>query len=77
MSVRSLWTRGLVLILFLKDIFKFDPDYLANEERYKAIKAEILGEDSDEESGSEEEDDSDEDDEGLYSTVYPLRQAAD
>lgn len=46
-----------------KDIFKVDPNYPENEEKYKAIKAEILGEDSDEESGSSE--DSDEsDDEG-------------
>ena len=37
------------------DIFKFDPNYLENEEKYKAIKAEILGEDSEDESGSEEE----------------------
>ncbi|KAF8638231.1 hypothetical protein AX16_010534 [Volvariella volvacea WC 439] len=44
------------------NIFKFDPKYLENEEKYKQIKAEILGEDSDEEEeGSSEEDDSDED----------------
>ena len=36
------------------DIFKFDPKYLENEERYKAIKAEILGEGSSDEEGSEE-----------------------
>ncbi|KAL4245518.1 CWC22 family protein [Abortiporus biennis] len=37
------------------NIFKFDPNYVENEERYKSIKAEILGEgSSDEESGSEE-----------------------
>lgn len=38
------------------DIFKVDPSYLQNEEKYKAIKAEILGEDSSDgdESGSEE-----------------------
>jgi len=41
------------------NIFKMDPDYLENEEKYKVIKAEILG-DSDEESGSEEEEPSDE-----------------
>lgn len=47
------------------DIFKFDPAYLENEDKYKEIKAEILGEDSDEESGSGSEDESDEDeDEG-------------
>lgn len=44
------------------NIFKFDPNYTENEEKYNAIKAEILGEDegSDESgssgSGSEEED---------------------
>lgn len=47
------------------DIFKFDPAYLENEDKYKEIKAEILGEDSDEESGSGSEEESDEDeDEG-------------
>ncbi|KAG9318234.1 MIF4G-domain-containing protein [Chiua virens] len=47
------------------NIFKPDPNHLENEEKYKAIKAEILGENSDEESGSEssgeEEEDEDED----------------
>ncbi|KAF9033309.1 MIF4G-domain-containing protein [Hymenopellis radicata] len=44
------------------NIFKFDPNYLANEEMYKSIKAEILGEDSeeDDESGSDESSDEDE-----------------
>ena len=47
------------------DIFKVDPTYLENEEKYKEIKAEILGEDSEEESGSGSEEDEDEDeDEG-------------
>ncbi|KAJ3874194.1 hypothetical protein F5051DRAFT_359097 [Lentinula edodes] len=36
------------------NIFKVDPDFLQNEEKYKSIKNEILGEDSDEDSGSEE-----------------------
>ncbi|KAI6141275.1 armadillo-type protein, partial [Pisolithus tinctorius] len=36
------------------NIFKFDPNYTENEEKYKAIKAEILGEGSDDESGPEE-----------------------
>ncbi|KAK0461061.1 MIF4G-domain-containing protein [Desarmillaria tabescens] len=44
------------------NIFKFDPDYLKNEERYKEIKAEILGED-DEESGSDESSDESDDEE--------------
>jgi len=42
------------------NIFKFDPNYLENEEKYKEIRSEILGEDSDEESGSEEEESEDE-----------------
>ncbi|CAI5936611.1 unnamed protein product [Closterium sp. NIES-65] len=31
------------------DVFKFDPDYLANEQRYKEIKAEILGDEEEDE----------------------------
>ncbi|KAJ7584937.1 armadillo-type protein [Mycena floridula] len=50
------------------NIFKFDPNYLENEEKYKGIKAEILGEDSDEESGSEEESSDEDDDEGVAET---------
>ncbi|KAF8898220.1 hypothetical protein CPB84DRAFT_1780615 [Gymnopilus junonius] len=38
------------------NIFKFDPNYMENEEKYKAIRTEILGDESDEESGSEESD---------------------
>ncbi|KAK7061197.1 hypothetical protein R3P38DRAFT_3383459 [Favolaschia claudopus] len=46
------------------NVFKFDPNYLENEEKYKAMKAEILGEDDDEEeSGSEESSDEDEEEE--------------
>ncbi|KAL1742623.1 armadillo-type protein, partial [Schizophyllum fasciatum] len=48
------------------NIFKFDPDYLENEEKYKAIKAEILGEGSDDEDESGSEESSEEsDDEGV------------
>ncbi|KAI5986999.1 hypothetical protein EDC04DRAFT_2614948 [Pisolithus marmoratus] len=36
------------------NIFKYDTNYMENEEEYKAIKAEILGEGSKDESGSEE-----------------------
>ncbi|KAH9967975.1 MIF4G-domain-containing protein [Russula dissimulans] len=46
------------------NIFKFDPNYLENEERYKAIKADILGEGSDE-SESESEESESEDDEAV------------
>ncbi|TFY59534.1 hypothetical protein EVJ58_g5709 [Rhodofomes roseus] len=47
------------------NIFKFDPNYVDNEERYKSIKAEILGEGSDDEEGETEEttDDDEEDEE--------------
>ncbi|KAJ7928999.1 MIF4G-domain-containing protein [Mycena leptocephala] len=45
------------------NIFKFDPNYLENEEKYKSIKTEILGEDSDEESGSEESSEDEDEDE--------------
>lgn len=49
----------------LADIFKFDPQYLENEDRYKSIKAEILGEDSDDdESGSESDEEESEEEEG-------------
>ena len=48
---------------FPTDIFKFDPNYIENEERYKAIKAEILGEDSSDEEGSDESESEDEEDE--------------
>ncbi|KAJ3819091.1 MIF4G-domain-containing protein [Lentinula raphanica] len=46
------------------NIFKLDPNFAENEEKYKSIKNEILGEGSDEESGSEEES-SDEDEDEL------------
>ena len=49
-------------------MFKYDPDFAENEERYRAIKEEILGEgssdDSDEEGESGDTDDSDEEGEG-------------
>ncbi|KAI0668437.1 hypothetical protein C8Q78DRAFT_980078 [Trametes maxima] len=49
------------------NIFKFDANYLENEERYKQIKAEILGEGSsdEDESGSEEESEEEEDEEAV------------
>ena len=36
------------------DVFKFDPEYQANEEKYRALKKEILGDSSSSE-GSDEE----------------------
>jgi pre-mRNA-splicing factor CWC22 len=49
------------------NIFKFDADYEANEEAYKKLKAEILGEadDSDEEDDEDASDDSSEDEEAV------------
>ncbi|KOS12530.1 mif4g-domain-containing protein [Malassezia pachydermatis] len=44
------------------NIFKLDPDFEANEEKYRQIKAEILGENSDEDA-SEDDDDDDVDEE--------------
>ena len=53
------------------DIFKFDPNYVENEEKYKGIKADVLGEgSSDDESGSEEGD-SEDDDEGMLGRLVP------
>jgi pre-mRNA-splicing factor CWC22 len=37
------------------NVFQFDPDYVANEEKYKALKGEILGSSSSEEEGSGDE----------------------
>lgn len=46
---------------FFPDIFKFDSNFLENEEKYKEIKAEILGEgSSEEESGPESDSEGDE-----------------
>jgi len=54
----------------LTDIFKFDPNYLEIEEKYKAIKAEILGEDSSVEgSESESDEESEGEDEGGFRVV--------
>lgn len=56
----------------IQDIFKHDPQFLENEEKYNAIKVEILGEDSDEESGSEgDTSDEESDEEGaLFVTLF-------
>jgi pre-mRNA-splicing factor CWC22 len=46
------------------NVFKFDPEYLQNEEKYRAIKSDILGGgDSGNSSGEEEESEEDEEDE--------------
>ncbi|KAF9358213.1 pre-mRNA-splicing factor cwc22 [Mortierella sp. AD094] len=39
------------------NVFKYDPEYLDNEEKYSAIKAEILGEEDSDESGSDNSED--------------------
>ena len=53
------------------NVFKFDPEYLANEEKYKQIRGDVLGghvsssdSSSSEESGSEEDEDTSEEDDG-------------
>ncbi|KLO19730.1 MIF4G-domain-containing protein [Schizopora paradoxa] len=45
------------------NVFKFDPNYLESEEKYKSIKAEILGEDSSSGESESEEDEDEEDEE--------------
>lgn len=45
------------------NIFKFDPEWEEHEEAYRKLKAEILGEDSDDESGSDDSDEDSSDDE--------------
>ena len=52
------------------DVFKFDPNYLESEEKYKEIKAEILGDgSSSEESVEEEEDEEEENMDGTFTRV--------
>lgn len=52
------------------DVYKFDPDFEANEERYKSLRVEILGSDNEDDSASDngdiddDDDDEDEDDDG-------------
>ncbi|PWN91639.1 MIF4G-domain-containing protein [Acaromyces ingoldii] len=46
------------------NVFKADPAFVENEEKYREIKAEILGENSDSEAGSDDESGDDEDSEG-------------
>lgn len=61
------------------NIFKYDPDYAENEEKYSAIKAEILGEDESDDSGSSGDDESgsgseDDDEEGEESKMEIMDQ---
>ncbi|KAI6124023.1 MIF4G-domain-containing protein [Pisolithus croceorrhizus] len=48
------------------NIFKYDASYVENEEKYKAIKAEILGEGSEDESGSAESSEEEEEEEAVH-----------
>jgi hypothetical protein len=50
----------------LADIFKFDSNYIENDEKYKAIKAEILREGSSDNEPGSEEGDSEGDEEGTF-----------
>lgn len=54
-----------IMYLFVVDVFKYDEEYEANEEKYKTLQKEILGESasSGSESDGEEEDSESEDDE--------------
>lgn len=47
---------------FVLDVFKYDPNFLENEEEYKKFKTEVLGEDSDEDDGSDGSDSSNDSD---------------
>jgi len=49
----------------LIDIFKFDPNFLQNEDKYRQIKAEILGEDESSEEGSDESDEDESEEEAV------------
>jgi len=51
----------LNIFVFL-DVYKFDTDFESNEERYKSLRAEILGSDNEDDSGSENDGDDDDDD---------------
>lgn len=53
--------------MLLLDIFKFDANFIENDEKYKQIKAEILGEESDEDDSEEEEEEEEEQEgEGIF-----------
>jgi len=44
----------------LLDVFQFDPDYVANEAKYKEIKTEVLGDENENAADNEEEEDDEE-----------------
>lgn len=51
-------------LFYLSDVFKYDPEYLSNEQKYKDLSHEILNSDSDDDDndgdGDDDDDDSDE-----------------
>ncbi|KAI6010270.1 MIF4G-domain-containing protein [Pisolithus marmoratus] len=54
LSKLFLFITSISVLNVCADIFRYDTNYMENEEEYKVIKAEILGEGSKDESGSEE-----------------------
>jgi len=52
-------------------IFKFDPNYLENEEKHKAIKTGILGGGSSDDESISEESESEDNDEGVFRRLIP------
>lgn len=65
-------TLSFNLVFFSLDLFKFDTNYLESEEKYKTIKAEILGDDSSSEESEEEEEEEEDDQEGLSFSNHPF-----
>ena len=67
----------MLSLLLYPDVFKADPEFLENEEKYKAIRKEILDEDSEDsgsggESGSSEEDSDEQEAAGEVLTQTPF-----
>lgn len=52
LSTHERWLFYDTISIVLLDIFKADPEFLANEEKYKEIKTELMGSDSDDSDGS-------------------------
>ncbi|PQE30642.1 hypothetical protein CJF32_00008942 [Rutstroemia sp. NJR-2017a WRK4] len=55
------------------NIFKFDPEWEQNEELYKRLKAEILGEGSDDEEDDDDQDDSEDDEEAKEEKALEIK----
>ena len=53
-----------LFFFFALDVFKHDPDFEANEEKYQAVKTEIIGDESSGPEGSDEDNDGSEDESG-------------